>query len=944
MHEETSNLNHALLTAMDKYAERTCFRVKRGKRYQSITYERFQRYAFRLAHFFRTHDLAVGDRVAIVADNPLEWMVVYAGCLLAGGVVVPLRGWLSADNLQAMLKDSEASFAVVQGMDQKRIIEEASQKLPHLNTILSVNDIRDTYPGVVPITSILAKAIEPEAEMTIECTARNISPQSLALVYYKSSHPRGAMFDHARRLATMHSIADWFDVTENDVALTNILSWSLATLDATLHYFLSGVPHVIASGNEPGLAEQASPTVILTTPSGFEEFYNNTLAEMNELPAPRRAVFQWALRIGKEYLEAGLVASKQLREAYDRADLTFFSQIRGKVGGRLHRIYSTGAPLRQDWAELTEIIGIIPLNVYSLTEAGGFPAISRPDARRAESCGQVASGFQVRIADDGEILIRGKTVMCGYWQRPDDTRSVIDKDGWLHTGDLGRFDQDGYLYLTGHKHPLIVLSTGRNIMPNTLEDALTASPFIHQAVVFGHGRPYVCALIAPDLSTIGDHLRSSGENGTHAELSSRSEAVRALIDEVVSNVNRELDLWGQIEAYDLLDEPLSQTKGELTNSLKICRDRVEEHYADKIEGMYPQSIPLKDKEVTQVQLDPGELHELLEKQDILDAWLADAGIEFLFDLAREKQIDAPSMVHITDTVATIAQMQNEEKPLSTAFIIGDPVNIGRNLPESEIQLQRYDHIRRMRQIVTTLAKMVDGMVLGYGLDTHGYVRGIYKLLDHIPTDTDGFLLGPQFRHHAAISKKCDAVVFFVPAGGRQVRVFADGQLVGRYSNGNWSPESVTEVDDAVANLAGEKYYDLDLLRRIMRCAFQMSEENLGAIFTIGDTDSILERSDPPEISGFATINGADIAALQDRELINYAKQDGATIIDREGRFRGCMVLLRPDANTHAEIGPGKGARHSSAAKMSAEVNCLAVVVSQDGPITVYESGRRVLSL
>ncbi len=177
-----------------------------------------------------------------------------------------------------------------------------------------------------------------------------------------------------------------------------------------------------------------------------------------------------------------------------------------------------------------------------------------------------------------------------------------------------------------------------------------------------------------------------------------------------------------------------------------------------------------------------------------------------------------------------------------------------------------------------------------------------------------------------------------------MRVFANGSLVGRYSNGDWSPENVSHVPQMVAELAEQKSYDLTLLQRVIHCAFQMSEKNLGAIFIIGNADRIMEHSDTSEISHFALIVSANLENLTDQELINFAKQDGATVIDVKGKFRGCMVLLRPDAETWAEIGSGKGARHSSAAKMSTEAKCLAITVSQDGPITLYDSGRRVLSL
>jgi DNA integrity scanning protein DisA with diadenylate cyclase activity len=206
------------------------------------------------------------------------------------------------------------------------------------------------------------------------------------------------------------------------------------------------------------------------------------------------------------------------------------------------------------------------------------------------------------------------------------------------------------------------------------------------------------------------------------------------------------------------------------------------------------------------------------------------------------------------------------------------------------------------------------------------------------------LTGAQFRHLAAISRQCDAVVFSIPPGGRQVRVFAGGQIVGRYVNGSWLAEDMVQIDSAVMRLAERKELDPALLRRLLRCAYKMAERNLGAILLVGDAEAILRRSDRPEIEDVAVVKTTPIAALSDEELIAYARQDGATVIDECGELWGCMVLLRPAATTPAQVGPGRGARHSSAAKMSAETGCIAITVSQDGPIAVYEAGQRVLSL
>jgi long-chain acyl-CoA synthetase len=946
MDEKAQNLNQALLAAMDTFAERTCFRGKRGRRYFNVSYRRFQKLAFRLVSFLNQYGLSQGECVAIIADNSMEWMVAYVACLLSGGVAVPLPTSLSPDVLQFVLRDCGARLAVVQDEHQGHILDSMLGELPELDTVLAMNKDQGSLLGAFPMAEVLSREIPLDESEAIRSRARSVEPQALATIYYTSGQadrPRGAVFDHAQRLLTLQYISEWFTLGEDDLVFS-MHPWGYArSLDIAVHCFLSGVANFAENPNESyeTMIEdmlQTGPTIALVTPAHFEVFYNSVLQEISELPEASRQLFHWALAKGREYRAAGPEAAQELREQHDRAFMTFFGQIKGRVGGRLRRIYSVGAQVSDQLLDFAEAIGMLMLNVYHVTDAGGFPTVSLPDAYRAGSCGQVAPGFQVRIADDEEVLIRSETVMRQYWQQPEETRRVITADGWLHTGDLGHFDRDGYLYLTGRKQSLIVLSTSQRVIPTNLEEALVASPFISQAAVFGDGRLYVSALILPDMEAVVAAYR---DRGSGAEPSPAQ--VKALLDKVIKEVNSQLRPWEQIREYRVVAEPLTPVSGELEASTEINRQAMAERYAHLIEAMYPDIIQPQEGTVTQVEIEPEHLRELLEKQEVLDVWIEDAGIGFLFDLARAKGIDVPSMVHICETVVAIAYMQNEEKPLSTALIVGDPADIAHVLPTSEIQLNRYDHIRRMRQVMISLSRLVDGTVLGYGVDKHGYIRGIHKLEVDL-AEAGSFLLGQQARHHAAISRACKAIVFFVPPGGRQARVFANGELVGRYANGSWSPESIPRIDAAVARLAEQKQYDLGLLQRLLRCAFQMSEQNLGAIFVVGDADSILGRSDPPEISAFASIADADMQELSEGELINFAKQDGATVVDAEGRLRGCMVLLRPAAETQAEIGVGKGARHSSAAKISAEEQCLAITVSQDGPITVYDSGQRMLSL
>ncbi len=976
MHDSPASLNQMLLEAMERYRERPCFKIRQGGRYQDISYQRFQTLVFRMTRFLRDQAVGSGERVAIAGDNSLEWMVLYMATLLAGGVAVPLRHSLAPETLRLMLDESGSRVLAVDGEEFLSALLPVSfeaQQLPGLKTILFMQDTTLTLPDTLATSAILAETEKvPAAERkALQDYALSLPPERRAVIHYtagESGRPRGAVFDHGRLAQAMLYLPEWFGLDEEDLAFT-VVPWTYHTsLYVAMHYFLSGVCNVLAENDKTALEnmEQTSPTVTLNMPFFLERLYENILANVSQMPESSREVFHWAVGKGREFHAAGSNASEELREKYSQADLTFFTRFRGQMGGRMRRFYSVGAPLSENLADFFEAIGLPVLNLYSVTEAGGFPAINRLADRRLGSCGRVASGFEICIAGDGEVLVRGDTMMVEYWSGSGEMSQRIDAQGWLHTGDLGYFDQDGYLYLSGRKQPFMVLSTGRKIVPAHLEEALMASPLISHAVVFGEGRPYVSALIVPDVEVmvnyfqqqeIGEPIKAADANplqwiwprdgeGSRPLITTAHPVVKTLLDKAIAEVNRQLDRWEHIKRYSLIDQAHSETANELAELVAAGRHLVAERYARQIKEMYPQGPQVARKEVTHVGVSPERMRELLEKESILDAWLADAGIEFLFRLARTKQIDAPSLVHVCDAVATIAQAESEEKPLSTAIIVGDPMRIARVLPPSQINLLRHDHIRRLRHFLVTLCKIVDGIVLGYLVDKHGYVRGVHKITG-VPIDDQpagSFLLGPQFRRHAAVSQLCDALVFFVPRGGQQARVFADGQLVGRYSNGDWSPENISKVDEKLARLAEEKQYDLPLLRRVLRCAFQMSEENLGAIFIIGNADLIMERADAPEISHIALIVSTSMEHMSDAELINFAKQDGATIIDVHGRFRGCMVLLRPGAHTQAEIGPGKGARHSSAAKISAETGCLAITVSQDGPITVYDSGHRVLSL
>ncbi|MCG8458197.1 MAG: AMP-binding protein [Holophagales bacterium] len=973
--ETRETFNSLVLDALDRHGSDTVFRTWRGGRYRDVSYRYFRRQTLRTTRFLCSKGI-YGERVALWAPSTPEWMVVYLATLFAGGVAVPLRRSLPRQTIEAMLRDCGAKVAFVDGETELAWLAELRSGPSGLELILTTESPDPPLEGAVTLAEVVSERLDAEVVEALRHDALAVPAESLATLTYtttQAGEPMAAVFDQGQRRKTVENAGGWMRFVVDDLAFT-ALPWAYpASLDVGLCYLVSGVPNVLSHGRELVFEEiqQASPTLVLTIPNALERAYDELIdASIRRLPDSTQEMFYWALATGKQLLQAGAEASPELRERYSRADRTFFSAIRGAFGGRFRRFYCTGAPLHRTLAESIRAIGLVPINSYSLTEAGGFPAVNRADARHADACGPAAPGFELDLADDGEVLVRGETVMREYWRRPDATERAFTADGRLRTGDYGRFDEEGHLHLTGRVGASLLLSTGRRVDPAYLERLLCESPYVHLAAVVGEARPYVAAVLVPELDVLMAHLREqaegdepiapsdpraasatslrwywqSGDDERQTLVTAAHPWVEEMLAEVVAGVNALLDESERIERFCLLGQAHSEEAHRLGDLIAHDRGAIPQELVEQLEAMYPRGLQDSDREITQVQVGPERLRELLEKEAILDAWTTDAGIGFLLDLAREHDIETPSVVHICDVAASVAQMEAEEKPLSTALVVGDPMRIHRVLSSSLIQLHRHEHIRRLRGRVVDLAKLVDGLVLAYVVDRHGYVRGICRLEIEVEEEPKA-LLGPQFRLHAEVSRRSDAVVFFVPKGGRQVRVFARGELVGRYSNGDWSPENAAGLTGDLDQLTAKRQIAPELMAQVLRCAFRMSETNLGAIFLIGDADRILQKSDAPEISHFAWISSAPMASLTDEELIAFAKQDGATVIDAAtGRFRSCMVLLRPDAATRAEVGPGKGARHSSAAKMSAEAQALAVTVSQDGPITVYDRGRRMLAL
>ncbi|MFI5142754.1 MAG: AMP-dependent synthetase/ligase [Thermoanaerobaculales bacterium] len=324
-------------------------------------------------------------------------------------------------------------------------------------------------------------------------------------------------------------------------------------------------------------------------PRLFERSYIKIISKVQQEGGAKRRLFEWAVRVGRQVREAqwrGERAGAFARGQFAVARSRIFSKVLDRLGGRLRFTISGGAPLAREVAEFFDIIGLPILQGYGLTESSPVIAANRLDANRLGSVGQVLTGVQVRIAPDGEILARGENIMMGYWNKPAATAEAIDADGWLHTGDVGYLDADGFLFITDRKKDIIVTSGGKNVAPQPIEGKLGATPYVGQAVLIGDKFPYLTALVVPNFENLEVSFAEQGISGLdRAELAAHPHT-EALIGAAVKQINQELATHERIRRFSVLQREFSIEEGEMTPTMKVRRRVVRERYAGVIEQMY----------------------------------------------------------------------------------------------------------------------------------------------------------------------------------------------------------------------------------------------------------------------------------------------------------------------------------------------------------------------
>jgi long-chain acyl-CoA synthetase len=538
--------------------------VERDGEWREVSWSEAAQAVDELAHGLLSIGIRKGDSFAILASTTLEWALFDFALASIGAVAAPIYANSSPGDCAHVLDNSDAVGILVEDEAQRAKIADVG--LEHVYSFADLDDLRTRgrehaaeHPHAVDEA---AAAIDPEDLFTFIYTSGTTGP------------PKGCMIRHRNYYAMCQEAEAANDVLATDDVL--LLFLPLAhNFGRLVHLLGPYLGFTIAFCPDPLRVAEAlpvvRPTVFPSVPRLYEKIHTGVTAAFDAETGAKRRIVDWALRVGKrvsELRQRGEPIPAVLAAQHRLADKLVYSKVKARLGGRLRVGISGGAPLSKEILEFFHMLDILILEGYGLTECTTAATVNRMNAFRFGTVGQPYDGVELKLADDGEVLIRTDTVFAGYYKDEQATREVLGDDGWLRSGDIGSIDEDGYLSITDRKKDILVTAGGKNVAPQNLENALKSSKYVSQALVVGDRRPYVAALITLD------------------EAETDGGATTELIQGVVDGVNAKLSRFEQIKRFTVLPRDFSAELGEVTPTLKLKRRVCEQHFADEIDALY----------------------------------------------------------------------------------------------------------------------------------------------------------------------------------------------------------------------------------------------------------------------------------------------------------------------------------------------------------------------
>ncbi|HUP46139.1 MAG TPA: AMP-binding protein [Thermoanaerobaculia bacterium] len=590
------------LEATARHPERVALREKRLGIWRETTWRQYRDHVEAVAMALRAAGLQRGDRVAILGDNAPWWLFADFGVLTAGGVSAGIYTTSSWQQCRYIVRHSGARFLFVENQEQLQKWLEFESDAPDLELVIvvDVTGLRGfRHPKVITFEQLLERGRANRGEWTKLC--EEAKPDDLALLIYTSGttgDPKGAMLTHGN-LAWQGVAIATFDPALRLAPDDDVLSF-LPLCHIFERLFTSFVP--LAAGYTVNFIEsvetvpenmrEVAPTIGYAVPRIWEKYHSRIVLRMEEATWLKRIAFRLAIRLGERhsrYVIRNEKAPLPLRVGWLLAHFAVLRKLKQRLGFHRMRLAISGAaPIAPDILLFFHSLGLYLVEGYGQTEGTGVTTVSSRSAFRPGTVGRPLPGVEVRIADDGEILVRSPGVFLGYFGDEESTRDTL-RDGWLHSGDLGEIDADGFLRIVDRKKDLIITAGGKNIAPQMIENRLKFSPYIHDAVVIGDGRKFVAAMIVVDEENVGKYAQEKRiPFATYADLAASSE-VRILIDREVQKVNDELARVEQVRRFAILPARLYEEEGEVTPTMKVKRRVIHEKYRALIDEMYKEA-------------------------------------------------------------------------------------------------------------------------------------------------------------------------------------------------------------------------------------------------------------------------------------------------------------------------------------------------------------------
>jgi long-chain acyl-CoA synthetase len=590
-----TSLADMFLIITDKFANKTAMMYKKENKYHSVSMAEVRERTFNLAAALLDLGIKKGDRVLILSENRLEWALTDYAILLTGAVTVPIYPTLLASQIEYIINDSEGKVLFLSDTFQLTKIKEIRKNLPQLEHIISMEKVEDKDLIFWDNFLEMGKNKLKKESDVVKNSIQNITLDDLASIIYTSGTtglPKGVMLTHGNFLSNIENSLKSISVTHNDTLLSFLpLSHVFERMAGHFLAFYCGATIAYAESIETVSEnlKEVQPTVMTSVPRFFEKVYTKVMDSLEEGSILKKKIFFWAIEVGKKaniYKQKGLPLTGLLKFKYNLANKLVYSKLRERVGGRIRFFISGGAPLSKEIAEFFNAAGLILLEGYGLTESSPVIAVNKLDKFKFGSVGLPIQDIEVKISEEGEILSRGPHIMKGYFKDEASTKEAIDEEGWLHTGDIGYIDKDGFIFITDRKKNIIVTSGGKNIAPQRIENLLVTSPYIEQVIVVGNNRKYCSAIIVPNMDKLTELAKEKKITFSDEDDLLKNRAVNNHIRQIIDRASIDLASYETIKQFRLKKDAFSIESGELTPSLKIKRNVVEKTYKTLIDEMY----------------------------------------------------------------------------------------------------------------------------------------------------------------------------------------------------------------------------------------------------------------------------------------------------------------------------------------------------------------------